>query len=342
MADRLVLGMFHDAGPTADTIEQLRAELGVPEEHISVMSGIPYTAAMLGRKHSYERLVPIALAGALGGLLTGLFLTVGTPLLYPLVQNGQPYIPIPPTLIILFELTMMGTVIATFAGLLAESQFPVFGRRVYDDHVTEGHISVLVQIEESRAESVEQIFDQQGAHHVQRQEAVPELRLSTAGRWGIIAALLIVPALLVLLFTYGIIAVPVPNQMENQDVVGPQQGPRLAAPAAAIPVQGPALIDGQPASEPLPATEDSIQRGEVLYSINCEMCHGETGNGRGHLATFFTPPPADLTGDLVQNLPDDQIYQIITEGRGIMPSIAENLSPNERWDVINYVRSLAQ
>ena len=76
MADRLVLGMFHDAGPTADTIEQLRAELGVPEEHISVMSGIPYTAAMLGRKHSYERLVPIALAGALGGLLTGLFLTV--------------------------------------------------------------------------------------------------------------------------------------------------------------------------------------------------------------------------------------------------------------------------
>ena len=231
MANRLLLGMFHEVGPTADTIKSLRERLGVPDERITVMSSIPYTASMLGRKHTYERIAPIALVGAIGGLLTGLFLTIGTPLLYPLVQNGQAYVPIPPTLIILFELTMLGTVVATFAGLLAESQFPVFGRRVYDGLVTEGHIGILVWVDEQDVEAAERILDDHGAHHVQELEATRELRLGTAGRWGVIAALLVVPTLLVLLLTYGVIAIPVPNQMGHQDVIGPQQGPRLAAPA---------------------------------------------------------------------------------------------------------------
>ncbi len=48
MAKYLLLGLFHEATPTADTLDQLR-QLGVPDEEITVMSGIPYRAEMLGR-----------------------------------------------------------------------------------------------------------------------------------------------------------------------------------------------------------------------------------------------------------------------------------------------------
>ena len=48
MANRSVLGLYHEATSTADTIERL-LEMGVPDEAITVMSGVPYTPEMLGR-----------------------------------------------------------------------------------------------------------------------------------------------------------------------------------------------------------------------------------------------------------------------------------------------------
>ena len=56
-------------------------------------------------------------AGAILGLAAGVFLTVGIFLLYPLVQGGQPIVPFPPTLIVLFEVTMLGMMWAAFFGM---------------------------------------------------------------------------------------------------------------------------------------------------------------------------------------------------------------------------------
>lgn len=339
MAEYLLLGLFHEATPTADTIDQLR-QLGVPDEKITVMSGIPYRPQMLGRRHTYERLVPIALMGALGGFLTAVFLTVGTPLLYPLIVGGQPVVPVPPSLIILFELTMLGTMIATFAGLLAESRFPIFGRGVYDHRITEGHIGVLARVDEGLAEQAENILTANGAHHLQRLAARQPVRRRIWARWAFVVVFLFVPTAIVLAFAYAVIAVPFPDQMVEQPSIAYEQGPRLAAPAAAIPVQGPVLIAGQPATEPIPANANSLQRGQVLFGIHCAVCHRPGGAGNGPLSGFFSPKPADLTSSAVQSLSDAEIFLVITQGRGLMPSLAENLSPGERWNVINYLRSL--
>jgi mono/diheme cytochrome c family protein len=78
----------------------------------------------------------------------------------------------------------------------------------------------------------------------------------------------------------------------------------------------------------------------VLFDINCVICHGRDGSGDGTLSGFFDPRPADLTGEGVQRLDDNTIFMVITQGRGSMLSLSENLSAAERWDVINYVRSL--
>jgi mono/diheme cytochrome c family protein len=161
-------------------------------------------------------------------------------------------------------------------------------------------------------------------------------------RLAFVGVFAVVPTIIGLLFAYSIVVIPLPNQMVNQPSTGFQQGPRLAAPAMAVPVQGPVLIAGQPASLPVPVSEESLQRGENLYNNTCVVCHGPAGQGDGALSGYFTPPPADLTSERVQSLSDEQIFLVITQGWGAMPSMAEGLLAQERWDVVNHVRSLKQ
>ena len=339
MAEVQLLGLFHEATPTGDTIEQLR-QAGVTDEKITVMSGIPYRSDVLGRPHPHRRVGGIALIGGVLGLAIGLFLSVGIFLLYPLVQGGQPVVPIPPTLIILFELTMLGTMFAAFFGLLGENRFPIFKSQMYDPRITEGHIGVLAQVDEPLADRVEQILRDNGAHHMRREayEERTDRRLTMF--WAGLLTALVVLAAVILLFAYDVVKLQVPTQMANQDSIAYLQGPRLAAPAAAVPVQGPVLIAGQPASEPVAPTADSLQRGQVLFGIHCQLCHGKDAKGDGPLSGYFNPHPADLTSSRVKDLTDQQIFTVITNGFYPMPSLAENLDPSERWDVINYLRTL--
>lgn len=341
MTEYNLLGLFHEATPTADTLDQLR-KLGIPDEQITVMSSVPYQPEMLGRHPIYDQLVPTALVGALSGLLAGLFLTVVTPLLYTVMVGGQPVVPIPPSLIILFEFTMLGTMVATFAGLLAKSRFPLFGRQVYDYRITEGHIGVLARVDEAQVEQATSILEANGAHHMQRLAVQHPIRRHYWVRWAFVIVFLFIPTAIGLLLAYSFLAIPLPNQMVDQSSIAYEQGPRLAAPAEAVPIQGPALIAGQPATEPVSATANSLQRGQVLFDIHCALCHGQKGLGNGPLSGRFAPQPANLTGSGVQDQADTDLFLVITQGRGLMSNMVENLDPIERWDVINYVRSLKE
>jgi mono/diheme cytochrome c family protein len=339
MTRNLLLGLFQEPTQAAQAIDGLR-QLGVAEAEITVMSGVPYEPEMLGRSRPKGRLIRVTLLGALAGFLVALFLTVGIFELYPLIQGGQPLVPVPPSLIILFELTMLGTMGTAFLGFLVLNRFPVFGRPAYDPRVTGGEIGVLAEMDQQVVSQAETAFREGGASDVR--VFADDRRVSRVSWWFLaatVAALLLVATVALLLFTYDVIRIPFPTQMAAQDTIGYEQGPRLAAPQAAVPVQGPVLIAGQPASEPIPATASSLQRGQVLFGIHCALCHGQTGAGDGPLAKYFGPRPADLTEEEVQDLPDDVLFMVITEGRGIMPGLAENLSPIERWDVINHVHT---
>jgi mono/diheme cytochrome c family protein len=339
MADYQVLGLFEEAATTADAIEQLRG-LGVPDDGITVMSGVPYKPEMLGRPHTPKRLGPVALGGALFGIALATFLTVGIFLLYRLIQGGQPIIPIPPSLIVYFEATMLGTMWVTFFGLILVNGFPIFKRQPYDPRITEGHIGVVAQVDESLASRVENVLDANGARHIYREEVNRAVDSGRRRFWAAFVGGIVVLAVVTVLFVYDIVRIDFPTQMANQFSIAYEQGPRLAAPAEAVPVQGPVLIVGEPATEPVAVTADSLQRGKVLFGINCIVCHGAGGKGDGTLSGFFNPKPFDLTSDAVQKLPDTEIFLVITQGRDPMPSLAENLDPEERWDVVNLVRSL--
>jgi mono/diheme cytochrome c family protein len=339
MAEYQLLGLFHEATPTAQTIDQLR-ELGVSDRNITVMSSMPYRPQMLGRPRPQGRVGLFALTGAALGFGLGVFLTAGTFLLYPLDVGGQPVVPIPPSLIILFETTMLGTMWASFIGMLLSNRFPSFKPNVYDPRITEGHIGVALQADEGVINRAEEILRANGAHHFQRIAAPVGPDTGFRRIWLIVVAVLVVLTVAVLLPAYNIGNPDTHTQMAEQDVVAYDQGPRINPPAGAIPVQGPSLIGNQPGSTPAPASTASVQHGQALYNDICAMCHGTTGHGDGPLAAFFSPPPANLAGGPVRDFTDAQIFEVITNGFNRMPPQAENLTPDERWDVIHYIRQL--
>lgn len=92
---------------------------------------------------------------------------------------------------------------------------------------------------------------------------------------------------------------------------------------------------------PVPATAESIKKGGDLYVVYCTPCHGPSGQGNGLVAAKFVTP-ADLTNPDLQKARTDGYWQsYLSVGGAVMPSYSESLSAEERWHVINYVRTLA-
>ena len=119
--------------------------------------------------------------------------------------------------------------------------------------------------------------------------------------------------------------------------------PEATVPSRSIPVEGPAYVPGMGAPEnPVPADAVSIARGAELFAINCAMCHGTGGQGDGKVAAFLQNRPANLTLPVVQNMSDGTLFLTITFGlSGRMPALNENLLVRERWDIVNFLRTLA-
>jgi mono/diheme cytochrome c family protein len=147
---------------------------------------------------------------------------------------------------------------------------------------------------------------------------------------------------IVFIFSFDVIKIEWPSFMEIQPSYKQMEHP-LPVPQSSIPIEGAVTIPGMGAPEnPLPGDEASIVRGKELFAIHCQMCHGQTGEGTGPIAAFLIKfKPANLTTDVVQAKSDGSIFMTITNGLdGRMPPLNENLTVSERWDVVNFVRTL--
>jgi len=94
---------------------------------------------------------------------------------------------------------------------------------------------------------------------------------------------------------------------------------------------------------PIPPTEASLAQGKMLYQANCLPCHGVTGLGDGPAGLFLNPRPADLQQHMIPGVhTDGQIFDWITSGYpgSVMPAFANKLSEEERWHVLNFIRTL--
>jgi mono/diheme cytochrome c family protein len=92
---------------------------------------------------------------------------------------------------------------------------------------------------------------------------------------------------------------------------------------------------------PVPADAASVAAGKKIFAGNCLACHGATGKGDGPAAKALTPKPRDLSDSAIQSQTDGSMFWKLTEGKKPMPSFEKLISENDRWNVINYVRTLA-
>lgn len=109
------------------------------------------------------------------------------------------------------------------------------------------------------------------------------------------------------------------------------QGRKFPAPASAD-----AIVN------PLKGNEAATSAGKIIYIKFCVTCHGTKGKGDGIAAPGLPKPPADHTSDFVQKQTDGAIYWIITQGNNPMPTYKTTLTEAQRWQLVNYIRTLAK
>tara|TARA_R110001592_G_scaffold86262_2_gene254616 strand:+ start:337 stop:768 length:432 start_codon:yes stop_codon:yes gene_type:complete len=93
-------------------------------------------------------------------------------------------------------------------------------------------------------------------------------------------------------------------------------------------------------ANPLKGDVASINTGKKLFKMQCSVCHGFKGKGDGVGGSGLSPKPADLTSEIFQSQSDGAIFWKIQEGRGPMPSYKSSLKEKNRWQIINYLRTL--
>jgi mono/diheme cytochrome c family protein len=92
---------------------------------------------------------------------------------------------------------------------------------------------------------------------------------------------------------------------------------------------------------PVPATAQSLSQGKAVYAKECTSCHGDGGKGNGPEAANLSRKPPDLCAPEVRNESDGELFWKISEGKKPMPRFAHSLNEDQRWHVVNYLRSLA-
>ncbi|MGH7521779.1 MAG: c-type cytochrome [Gemmatimonadales bacterium] len=100
-------------------------------------------------------------------------------------------------------------------------------------------------------------------------------------------------------------------------------------------------------TNPRTRTAESLNRGQWVYQTYCEVCHGDRGRGDGPVSLAGGGPfpgVISLVDPARPRMTDGAIYGMIVEaqrmGRGLMPRYGDKIHGNDRWDLVNYVRSL--
>src|ERR1700733_4242968 len=97
------------------------------------------------------------------------------------------------------------------------------------------------------------------------------------------------------------------------------------------------------AAHPVKPPPASIAQGKKLYDIDCEVCHGKDGDGKGDLAADMKVKLADYRDPAaLKDRTDGELFYIIKNGKGEMPSEGDRGKPEAMWNLVNYIRSLAK
>jgi mono/diheme cytochrome c family protein len=94
---------------------------------------------------------------------------------------------------------------------------------------------------------------------------------------------------------------------------------------------------------PLKGSAAGLEHAKKLYAIDCAMCHGANGDGKGDLAGDMKPPLKDFTDpSVLKDVPDGELFYAIKNGKGMMPGEGERTKTDDVWNLAILVRSFSK
>ena len=139
-----IYGLYPDPDLAQRAVDQLHAR-GVSDRDIVVISSEPFEEHAFTKREHSNAIYRIAAGGGVVGFAFGYWLTATTQMLWPISTSGMPIVSGFPNAIVIFELTMLGAILATVATLLVGAGLPSWRRRIYDAEVSDGYILVGVE-----------------------------------------------------------------------------------------------------------------------------------------------------------------------------------------------------
>lgn len=313
-------------------------------------------------KLGYAALI-FGLTGTISAVTLMYFLSVFD---YPIVIGGKPFFAFPAFVPIIFEVTVLAASIATVVTMIALFfKFPNISHPLHDTEymkkVSSNKYGILLQADDLKftEESAKELLAKLGAKDItaiyyDQAEISTEHKIFEPK----FISLLIIIAVVVSGSTYFALnklmfMVPF-NWMMEQSKIIPQDNNSFFSDGKAMrtPIEGtvargnmPYQFKGDPESagkylkNTLLPTEKNLDLGKKKYDIYCSPCHGYYGEGDSRLRGQFPNPPS-LHSEKVRTWTDGRLYHVITEGQNIMPSYASQMTRQERWATILYLRVL--
>jgi len=308
-----------------------------------------------------------ALVFGLSGTLSALLLMYWISAIdYPIVIGGKPFFALPAFVPIMFEVTVLAASIATVLTLIiVYFKFPNISHPLHDTdymkQVSSDKYGICIQADDKLFSETEVI---DFLKSVRAEQITPiyfdneEVNNKTTVFDKKFIGLLVAIAIVVSIVTYSLLnkamyTIPF-NWMMEQAKVSPQQkstfysdgfGMRNPVDGTVVRGQMPYQFKGNPEMagqmlvNPLAMNIENLNLGKKKFDIYCSPCHGYFGNGDSRLRGQFPNPPS-LHSEKVRTWKDGNIYHVISEGQNIMPSYASQLTREERWAVVLYVRAL--
>lgn len=304
--------------------------------------------------------------GLLGGISSVGLMTWITLVDYPLVIGGKPFWSWPAFVPVAFEITvLLASVLSVAAMIVLYFKFPNVSHPLHDTpymkRVSSDRFGLCIMADDPlfREEEVRAVLHEVGGKEIAPVYFVPEELEHGQGLFepkflGVLA----VTALVVTAGTYvtlnHLLFLEPFSWMMHQEKLKAQAPSTLFADGIGMrrPVEGsvargflPYPYKGNPEGaaknlvNPLPLDSRVVARGKERYLTFCSPCHGNLGSGDSRLRGQFPNPPT-LHSDKVRTWPDGSLYHVITEGQNVMPSYASQISRDDRWAIVHYIRVL--
>ncbi len=305
----------------------------------------------------------MGLIGAISALILELW-TSGID--YPLITAGKPYFSWEAFVPIMFEVTVLFACFTSGLGMLfLLNRLPMFRHPMLRSKsmplLTRDKFGLAVESSEAEldTEKIGILLKEAGAKAVEVIEMPAPRAPASAQFLAWVLATIVVSCMVAGYLTYwGIKLFPIAPPMVhmlNQPRLDPQRfdsffkdgfGMRMPAPGTVMRGSLPYTIereeDASALANPLPRTKTILNQGRLAFTNYCAVCHGILGDGvpARDFAAAYGAKPANLVSQKIIDSPDGTIHHVIVAGKNAMPSYSADLSDDESWATVHYIRAL--